>query len=144
MSEASPDKIVNDEIRPAILDPEHYPEDREAGKGKPLNQDAKRIRIAEACGWTSLHDNYDGDKWGRSPDPRQRSNDNVIGATPLPDYFNDLNAMHEAEKTLGEPRCYDYVDNLPRHYTGRTNFALAHATAAERAEAFGLTLELWK
>lgn len=61
-----------------------------------------------------------------------------------PDYLNDLNAMHEAEKVLGEPKCYEYVDYLPSHYQGRTNFALAHATAAQRAEAFLRTLNLWE
>ena len=57
-----------------------------------------------------------------------------------PDYLNDLNAMHEAEKVLTSPQ-WD-------KYTVALLFATEHrmfcaATAAQRAEAFLKTLNLW-
>jgi len=64
----------------------------------------------------------------------------------LPDYLNDLNAMHEA------------IMAQPQEVRARINFTLAesfrpkkwildqaiNATAAQRAEAFLKTLNLWK
>ena len=51
-----------------------------------------------------------------------------------PDHFNDLNAMHEAEKVLDNGHIIGYVQRLERG---------ALSTAAQRAEAFGRTLNLW-
>ena len=58
----------------------------------------------------------------------------------LPDYLNDLNAMHEAEKVIREraDRVDSYLDQLDGAMSG------VHATAAQRAEAFLRTLGLWK
>jgi hypothetical protein len=53
----------------------------------------------------------------------------------LPDYFTDLDAMHEAEKAI--PSEFDWA----RYRTLLKNDL--HATAAQRAEAFGRTLNLW-
>ncbi len=62
------------------------------------------------------------------------------------DYTSDLNAMHEAEKVLRKPikptdsdsiisdRMHDYAEAL--------NYCI-DATAAQRAEAFLKTLNLW-
>ena len=106
-----------------------------------MNKQEQRIAIAEACGWhdCQLIKSYEGAQipYGLSP------NDSPI-LREAPDYCNDLNAMHEAEKVLGEPLCYDYVDRLPQHYEGRTNFARAHATAAQRSEAFLKTIGKWE
>ena len=64
-----------------------------------------------------------------------------------PDYLNDLNAMHEAEKVL--PRQLSHIDYWQKGY-GRFQTLLAEytitpysATAAQRAEAFLKTLNLW-
>ena len=68
----------------------------------------------------------------------------------LPNYFSDLNAMHEAEKVLGEKKIRSYAFILAQVLdTSPTvdlddQFLNIHATAAQRAEAFGLTLNLWK
>jgi hypothetical protein len=66
----------------------------------------------------------------------------------LPDYFNDLNAMHEAEKILNDHQKIGYYLNLAlwREDTGELTenlYEVVHATSAQRAEAFGLTLSLW-
>jgi hypothetical protein len=102
-----------------------------------MNTEAQRIAIAEACGWKISA------KTNRSPSDSRYSavNDRFFG---LPDYLNDLNAMHEAEKTFDdcEIRWGAYKSQLfvllepHRHYL--------HATAAQRAEAFLKTLNLWK
>jgi hypothetical protein len=82
----------------------------------------------------------------------------------LPNYLTDLNAMHEAEKVLEyriAPQCSDYIDtrdaflrhlqriqrNTPsedRIITLSTGWCFLRATAAQRAEAFLRTLNLWK
>jgi hypothetical protein len=59
-----------------------------------------------------------------------------------PNYSGDLNAMHEAEETLikDDPHAYGcYSSNLYEDYE---NFI--HLTAAQRAEAFLKTLNLWQ
>jgi hypothetical protein len=103
-----------------------------------MTPESQRIAIAEVCGYRKGESKP---LWWARPSGQPFK---ACGIKDLPDYLNDLNAMHEAEKVLGEPLCYAYVDQLPRHYSGRTNFALAHATAAQRAEAFLRTLNLWK
>jgi len=62
-------------------------------------------------------------------------------------YFADLNAMHEAEKVLTEDSQWDDYDFwLCRNAKpGELPFKSAtHASAAQRAEAFLRTLNLWK
>ena len=71
----------------------------------------------------------------------------------IPDYLNDLNAMHEAEKMLWGmdwSNRYAFNDNLANTLKGRTvnrnewdAETLLDATAAQRAEAFLRTLDLW-
>jgi hypothetical protein len=79
-----------------------------------MTQEQKRIKIAEAVGKDA-------------------------------DYFNDLNAMHEAEKVAGF-----MSDNFKGRKLKRTwcrhmggNLNIWFATATQRAEAFGKTLNLW-
>lgn len=75
------------------------------------------------------------------------------GEPECPDYCTDLNAMHEAEKTLNgnHQRIAFYQDHLIRvlKITGFGPFGtienwLFHATAHQRAEAFLRTLNKWK
>lgn len=82
----------------------------------------------------------------------------TIHAAPLPDYFHDLNAMHEAEKALTDAQRTEYTETLYRlipaaeccisaSYDGVQDFdgyfGLLHAKSAYRAEAFGKALNLW-
>jgi len=95
-----------------------------------MDQSEKRIAIAEACNVAIF-----------KVKPSKRD------LKQLPDYLNDLNAMHEAEKVLRKPmkpsdtdtiigdRMHDYAEHL--------GYAI-DATAAQRAEAFLKTLNLWK
>jgi hypothetical protein len=73
---------------------------------------------------------------------------------PLPDYFNDLNAVHELEKLLTKEQREQYAMLLIHRISGGglatvdgyTNYDDAcdviTASATQRAEAIGLTLNL--
>jgi hypothetical protein len=97
------------------------------------------IAIAEACGWTGFNpDNI--------PDCLQYTARAPSGKWGLiPDYCNDLNAMHEAEKILSDESHADYACELVK--TIRRNgewFESVSATAAQRAEAFLRTINKWE
>lgn len=74
--------------------------------------------------------------------PRWRKGKRYVYVDSIPDYFNDLNAMHEAEKVLTNNQRGDYSIKL-QTITGGEWFLCYHATAAQRAEALGRTLNLW-
>lgn len=69
-----------------------------------------------------------------------------------PDFLNDLNAMHEAEKSLTIDQTASYLAHLCsvtggalHHHGDFTLGALVvRATSSQRAEAFLKTLNLWK
>jgi hypothetical protein len=108
-----------------------------------MTPEKQRIEIAKACGW----------QWARLVHQEGLADD-FIGFPPntvtvgtneryLPDYLNDLNAMHEAEKKLiGSRQKVTYLDELMK-ILGYPTFDSVHATAAQRAEAFLKTLNLW-
>jgi hypothetical protein len=97
-----------------------------------MTPDKQRIAIATACGWTDT-----------------QIIDGKYGQTDVPDYLGDLNAMHEAEKVLNAAQRITYADQLCILWTGRDDravpiwFWITEATAAQRAEAFIRTLNLW-
>jgi hypothetical protein len=66
----------------------------------------------------------------------------------IPDYLNDLNAMHEAETVMTDQQRTSYLDKLYEvcnpHSMLNDDWNLTCATAAQRAEAFLKTLNLWK
>lgn len=74
----------------------------------------------------------------------------IMEPAPLPDYLNDLNAMHEAEKRLGDlDASYAFelakLTNCPSWLpqTGMQVCRIARATAAQRAEALLRTIGKW-
>jgi len=99
-----------------------------------MTEEEKRIKLAEAGGWTKFYESWSGQKKACIP------NDSQI--LPLPDYFNDLNAVHELEKVLDEKQ-QDIMNNTLWDIMSGRKY-LWHATATQRAEALGLTLNLWK
>jgi len=124
-----------------------------------MNKEKQRIKIAEACGWTILEPEIHptitymwGYPFGIICGPR----------SIVPDYLNDLNAMHEAEKacltTIPLVTCYGIrlVNTLHREHKKNpriqdTSWRIPvvgncgwFATAAQRAEAFLKTLNLWE
>jgi len=111
-----------------------------------MNPEQQRIAIAEACGWkhgetteTAYGASYPLKGW-RGPNSERFGH----GQFP-PDYLNDLNAMHEAQKVFTAEQHKRYL----RHLAGITLASdcldeAVDATAAQRAEAFLRTLGLWK
>jgi hypothetical protein len=99
-----------------------------------MKPEAQRIAIAKACGWTKF-----------TPETVQytaRRSDGKWG--PIPDYLNDLNAMHEAVETLrgkDGPQWFDFQRTLMIECGSWMN--CIQASAAQRAEAFLKTLGLW-
>ena len=111
-----------------------------------MSPEQQRIAIAEACGWTEI-EVVEGMPFGIL-DSRTDESPRLV-----PDYLNDLNAMHEAEKYLaGYPskEWDNYIMDLHAvtQYTPSGKLSeiacITHATAAQRAEAFLRTLGLWK
>jgi hypothetical protein len=102
-----------------------------------MKPEEQRIAIAEACGWAQ--DGPWGNHW---IDPSGRAHEIWGPGLACPDYLNNLNAMHEAENAVIWPRrlWYQYCLKLP----GRSFDESIGATAAQRAEAFLRTLNLWK
>lgn len=104
-----------------------------------MKLEAQRIAIAEACGWKQTFLPNLGDVYNINP--------NVV--TRMPDYLNDLNAMHEMEKQLdplGKDGSYEYwlrtVCHIPERESAKGRY-FYRATASQRAEAFLRTLNLW-
>jgi len=112
-----------------------------------MTQEEKRIKLAEAAGWHEKpepHGSHNATAWWHNQD-RYPSY-----LMPVPDYFNDLNAVHEAEKMLTDIQWIGYAQHLEEvsmQGGGEGNFSPSrwiHATATQRCEALGLTLNLWK
>lgn len=105
-----------------------------------MTQEQKRIKIAEACGWKKGHihgNGVDDEVWIHPVTQRCW----LAELAPLPNYFSDLNAMHEAEKVLTTEQWLSYWSFLSEVLK---DTSILHADASQRAEAFGLTLNLWK
>ena len=109
------------------------------------------IAIAEACGWKVISDTLCCIKPDINGDPE------VEPIAPMPDYCEDLNAMHEAEKVLIDTgRMMEYgavlywivVPQIARHDDHFIDWMIAgyltSATARQRAEAFLRTLGEWE
>ena len=108
-----------------------------------MNKDKQRIAIAEACGWKSATDSIEGQVWKLRSSCWHKVHQ-------LPDYLNDLNAIHDAENFCSLQLGQTYAKNL-RYVIDRSKDAMRCetwiyycATAAQRAEAFLRTLGLWK
>ena len=125
-----------------------------------MDKQRQRLAIAEQMGWR-FYPNEDlkdviitfvtknkNNIWGLDPNGELRFQH------AIPDYLNDLNAMHEVEKTL--QHCDDtgsdlgeFIDRLvdlsceaPSHPSGYGT--AVSATAAQRAEAFLRTIGKWE
>lgn len=110
-----------------------------------MKPEAQRIAIAEACGWIINHEPpYIGMAWEQGTPENWRTHQSARFHT-LPDYLNDLNAMHEAEKVLDLGQRTSFIRDLVR-LLGVTSaeFRFVHATAAQRAEAFLRTISRWE
>jgi hypothetical protein len=127
----------------------------------------QRAAIAEYCGWKDVrgHMGIPPENGMLFPYPEHHEEDwRLKPFRGLPDYLNDLNAMHEAEKSLEDKdengrlmaeyaswklssvcEIYSPKNELVHAYAGSIgNYLLVHATAAQRAEAFLKTIGKWE
>jgi len=111
-----------------------------------MKPEQQRIAIAEICGWTDIHGGPPEGAYWRGANPLRPD----LLKEEIPDYLNDLNAMHGAEEILTRQQRAAYAENLtyairdhetPGFYHER--FVLVHLSAKERAEAFLKTLNKW-
>lgn len=134
-----------------------------------MSPEQQRIAIAEVCGWTwelvPSNEEREDARLGRGaytgmagyPESKWWKDPSGKFGTP-PDYINDLNAMHETEKTLSNKEFRDignfteterskYCSILEHVVTSAPKwsvFECYNATAAQRAEAFLKIKGKWK
>jgi hypothetical protein len=115
----------------------------------------QRIAIAEACGWTATVD--DDQFWRATRADGSMTSDlwcsmSSVWNVGIPDYLNDLNDMHDAEKVLTD----EIENNEFERYCKKLSelccpikcggsgcgFTIT-ATASQRAEAFLRTIGKW-
>jgi hypothetical protein len=111
-----------------------------------MKPEQQRIAIAEACGWK--HQNYPG----KMPMGCIAGKPNWWFTHELPDYLNDLSAMHEVEKVLNNRQLERYHQELcdtcrpdgsePDSIDDLLNSI--RSTSAQRAEAFLRTIGKWE
>jgi hypothetical protein len=112
-----------------------------------MTPEEQRIAIAEACGWTVKRwtDGEGNSVVGLLPPGVEKTSSSFRHS---PDYLNDLNAMHDAEKVLD---VNIESENSPRYEYSRQVYRIVESrrqpfrsTAAQRAEAFLRTLGKWE
>lgn len=119
-----------------------------------MTPEEQRIAIAEWCGWERCYEKdingqFEHRFWNH---PKRGGIIFKIREHHLPDYLNDLNAMHEAERKLTEKQQVWYLQKLAqvrlREGVGGTIACmldkLAFATATQRAEALLRTIGKWR
>ncbi len=109
-----------------------------------MTPNEQRIAIAEHLGWTP----QPGCKWVSGQTYGIPPNGENHHWQQFPDYPNDLNAMHEAEKRIPDEDFMEYVNRLEGLYldlSENQSTAGSHcATASQRAEALLRTFKKWK
>lgn len=117
-----------------------------------MTPEAQRIAIAEACGWR--FENYGPTTnptlyWRAFNPAGELVQKDFTGddwrSVYVPNYHQDLNAMHEAEKVIVENPVLlaEYKNRLYAPEPRGCGGLAIHATAAQRAEAFLRTLNLY-
>lgn len=132
--------------------------------GDGMSPEEQRIAIANACGYVNIL-RHTEDQWHflTTKDLLRMNGATIAGRNcvkhpdglhhPLPDFLNDLNAMHEAEKILFAMNDWRLIREYFSHVSPNLHadescdsddWLLCHANASQRAEAFLRTLGLWK
>jgi hypothetical protein len=117
-----------------------------------MTQEEQRTAIAEACGWKC---NGHADQiaatvgWEFACQFVIAPEGKLVTHNSIPDYLNDLNAMHDAVMTLNADQMVsmDYhLDVVVGNGKQRLNceYFLWSATAAQFAKAFLRTIGKWK
>lgn len=121
-----------------------------------MTPDEQRIAIAEACGWKYIGNDPELYPYWLAPKGDLRYGnplDAELFPKAFPDYLNDLNVMHEAEKVLTYNQVFSYAQ-LVESFTQTTigiggtplgrSFQSITSTASQRAEAFLRTIGKWE
>ena len=104
-----------------------------------MNKEKQRIVIAEFCGYRPIKK----DVWGYK-------GSKIYTVLNLPDYLNDLNAIHEAEELLDEHQWNQMFEQLihirwrDKASKGQKQLSPSRATAEQRSEAFLKTIGRWE
>ena len=106
-----------------------------------MSPEQQRIKIAEVRGWKPYKPITD-EGWPLLMTPPKKPNEEGW-LEPIPNYLNDLNAMHEAESTLNLNQWDAYESHLKSITAQAGIYSPIRAAAAQRAEAFLKTLNLW-
>jgi hypothetical protein len=116
-----------------------------------MTPEQQRIKIAEACGEINPRTTEFGGCVATAFVTKEGVH---VGFHGVPDYLNDLNAMHEAKQTLWKKdwdHRHVFNDHLANIIKGRIvnrnewdAETLLDATAEQQAEAFLRTLNLWE
>jgi len=117
-------------------------------EGEIMTDEQQRIAIAEACGWNSKSDFQINANLRYHATWVESENRGFF----IPDYPNDLNAMHEAEKMLTTKQKQRYAtalsdalsDSAPTDSCHTVWSDTIHTTAHQRAEAFLRTIGKWE
>jgi hypothetical protein len=126
-----------------------------------MNPEKINIAIAEACGWTEIKacgfSNGVPSNWNGKPPHYEQTE--VIEI--IPNYYGDLNAMHEAwlflrrgegkdelraegDRTTYGEHLSTIASRVTMEHGGSYCYTLANLTAAQRAEAFLKTIGKWE
>ena len=93
------------------------------------------IKVATLCGWRRHTNNEGKEVW------YNKNHEHCLNHDTLPYYFNDLNACREFEERLSEDQAFDYESHLQNICWQDDHRSVWAATAAQRCEAFVLTME---
>lgn len=117
-----------------------------------MTEKEQQIAIATVSGWRFIRDDGSYYAEGIHGIPPHKSA-NECNETSLPDYLNDLNAIHEVEKYLRNEQKGTMINNLCIVVTRDHDPELGpmtaiteafFASASQRVEALLRTLGLWK
>jgi hypothetical protein len=117
-----------------------------------LTKDQQRIKVAKLCGWTNIvtdreweRDGYDFTSTALVGTPNGCVWVGSASLEEVPDYLHDLNACHKFEPTLSDEQYEQYDNNLFCIFEMMPEsvkyLRITSATAAQRCEAFVMTME---
>jgi hypothetical protein len=105
-----------------------------------MTDEEKRIKVAELCGYSCNGIHY-FPLIGTQPSYVTPDGSDTCPVDMLPDYLHDLNAIHEATRGLTPEQRATMVIRLDAILAPQQEWWSVFSTAAERCEAFALTME---
>jgi hypothetical protein len=105
-----------------------------------MTPEQQRIAIAEACGWKRGHTGVT--QWVNDPNGIRMgwSSMRDVSDNALPDYLNDLNAMHAAVSSQSQPFRAEF-DRLMHALAEKKHFFITNLRPKDWADCFMLCLQ---